>query len=65
MLTLAMTRRIQLIFCVTLTLLLLIVLLPVILSASAVGRDAYDGASERLGDWHEDVFGNGTGELES
>ena len=26
---------------------------------------AYDGASERLGDWREDVFGNGTGELES
>ena len=65
MLPLYYHRRIQLIFCVTLTLLLLIVLLPLILSASAAGRDAYDGASERLGDWHEDVFGNGTSELES
>lgn len=53
-------RRLQIIFCVTLTVLLLVVLLPVILSASAAGQDAYDGASERLTDWHEEVFGNGT-----
>ena len=54
------SRRLQLIFCVTLTVLLLVVLLPVILSTFAAGRDAYDGASEQLTDWHEEVFGNGT-----
>ena len=54
------SRRLQLIFCVTLTVLLLVVLLPVILSTFAAGRDAYDGASEQLTEWHEEVFGNGT-----
>ena len=45
---------------VTLTVLLLVVLLPVILSTFAAGRDAYDGASEQLTEWHEEVFGNET-----
>ena len=56
-------RRIKLVLCAVVPLLLLAVLLPVILSVSAAGRDAYDGASEQLGDWHEELFGNETGDM--
>ena len=58
-------RRLRLAVCLGVAAVLLVVLLPIIVTAAQAGGDAYATVTDTVGQWHDDYFGNTTADGKS